>query len=86
MQDRGRLTKSEAKEALNFQRGLGSVVVAIRTVSSILTAVTFGIFALITPLLFLAVWVLDIVFSVQGFLKAKDGAGYRYPASIRLIK
>jgi uncharacterized Tic20 family protein len=56
-------------------------------VSSILSAVTFGIFGVfIAPLLYLAVWVVDIIWSVQAFIKTKDGFAYRYPASIRLIK
>lgn len=84
--DRGRFTNSEAKEALNFQIALAIVAVALSIVSTILTAVTLGIFALISPLLFLALWVADIIFSIQGFLKAKDGVAYRYPVSLRLIK
>jgi uncharacterized Tic20 family protein len=85
--DRGRFTDSEAKEALNFQISLAIALVALSIVSSILSAVTFGIFGVfIAPLLYLAVWVVDIIWSVQAFIKTKDGFAYRYPASIRLIK
>lgn len=84
--DRGSFTNREAKEALNFQIALAISLVALSIVSTILTAVTFGIFGLIAPLLYLALWVVDIIFSVQGFLKAKDGIAYRYPVSLRLIK
>lgn len=84
--DRGSFTNKEAKEALNFQIALAISLVALSIVSTILTAVTFGIFGLIAPLLYLALWVVDIIFSVQGFLKAKDGIAYRYPVSLRFIK
>lgn len=84
--DRGSFTNREAKEALNFQIALAISLVALSIVSTILTAVTFGIFGLIAPLLYLALWVVDIIFSVQGFLKAKDGIAYRYPVSLRFIK
>jgi uncharacterized Tic20 family protein len=60
--------------------------VALFIVSSILTAVTFGIFGYLAPLLYLALWAAVIVFSILGFLKAKDGNHYRYPFAIRLIK
>ncbi len=83
--DRGSFTNKEAKEALNFQIALAISLVALSIVSTILTAVTFGIFGLIAPLLYLALWVVDIIFSVQGFLKAKDGITYRYPVSLRFI-
>ena len=35
---------------------------------------------------FVVIGVLSIVFSILGFLKAKDGIPYRYPFAIRLIK
>ncbi|WP_022890166.1 DUF4870 domain-containing protein [Agromyces italicus] len=84
--DRGQFTNTEAKEALNFQITAAIAYVAILIVNSILTAVTFGFWALIGWILPLALWVLVIVFSIQGFLKTKDGNHYRYPFAIRLIK
>ena len=42
--DRGSFTNTEAKEALNFQITVVMAWVALVIVSSILTAVTFGIF------------------------------------------
>lgn len=84
--DRGQLTNTEGKEALNFQiTALGAHIAAI-IVNSILTLVTFGIWGFIGWLLHLAIWVLTLVWSIQGFTKAKDGGNYRYPVSVRLIK
>ncbi len=84
--DRGAFTNSEAKEALNFQITAAIAWIALFILSSILTAVTFGIFVVIAPLLYLALWAGIIVFSILGFIKAKDGIPYRYPVALRLIK
>ncbi|MDM4761819.1 DUF4870 domain-containing protein [Galbitalea sp. SE-J8] len=84
--DRGTFTNQEAKEALNFQITALIAWVALFIITSILTAVTFGIFGFIAPLLYLALAVVIIIFSIQGFLKAKDGVAYRYPFALRLIK
>jgi len=84
--DRGAFTNVEAKEALNFQITIAIAYVALAILSGILTVVTFGIFGIIAPLLFLALWVLSLIFCIQGFIKAKDGHHYRYPFAIRLIK
>ena len=84
--DRGSFTNVEAKEALNFQITIAIAYVALAILSGILTVVTFGIFGVIAPLLFLALWVLSLIFCIQGFIKAKDGNHYRYPFAIRLIK
>ena len=74
--DRGAFTNVEAKEALNFQITLviGYIIGAILT------------FVIIGGLISLAVWIIGIIFSILGFLKAKDGVAYRYPFAIRLIK
>ncbi|WP_353827985.1 DUF4870 domain-containing protein [Agromyces sp. SYSU T0242] len=84
--DRGSLTNTEAKEALNFQITVVFAYVAILIVNSILTVVTFGIWAYVGWLLPLALWIAVIVFSIMGFMQAKDGNHYRYPFAIRLIK
>ena len=84
--DRGRFTATESKEALNFQITALIGWVALFIVSSILTAVTFGLFGFVASLLYLALWAAVVVFSVLGFLKAKEGQHYRYPFAIRLIK
>lgn len=74
--DRGSFTRHESKEALNFQiTAIGAEIVAI-----ILIAVLIGF--LVWP----AVVIARIAFSVLAFLKAKDGVAYRYPVAIRLVK
>ncbi len=82
--DRGRLTTTEAKEALNFQITLVIGYVAISVLSTILAIVTFGIGGLLSGLTGL-LWVVGVIFSIVGFLKAKDGQNYRYPFALRLI-
>ncbi len=84
--DRGAFTNREAKEALNFQITAAIAYIALMVLTTILSLVTFGIFGLIAPLLYLALWAGVIVFSILGFLKAKDGIPYRYPVALRLIK
>jgi uncharacterized protein len=84
--DRGTFTNTEGKEALNFQIAALIAQVAVFILNSILTAVTLGIWGLIGWILPLGVWVLSLIWSIQGFLKTKDGVGYRYPLSLRLIK
>ena len=74
--DRGAFTNTEAKEALNFQ-----ITLAIaQVVAWILTLVIIG--GILLPLIFIA----SLIFSIIGFTKAKDGANYRYPFALRLIK
>jgi hypothetical protein len=84
--DRGSFTNSEAKEALNFQITAVIACIALLILTTILSVVTFGIFTIISPLLYLALWAAVIVFSILGFMKAKDGIPYRYPVTLRLIK
>lgn len=84
--DRGTFTRDESKEALNFQIAVLIGQIAILIINSVLTAVTFGIWGFIGWILPLGLWVLSLIWSIMGFTKAKDGVGYRYPVTIRLIK
>jgi hypothetical protein len=84
--DRGTFTNNEAKEALNFQITAAIAQVAVFILNSILTVVTIGFWGLIGWIFPLAIWVISLIFSIQGFLRAKDGNPYRYPVSVRLIK
>ena len=84
--DRGAFTNTEAKEALNFQITAVFAYIAIFIVNAILTVVTLGIWGYIGWLLPTALWIAVIVFSVLGFMQAKEGRHYRYPFAIRLIK
>jgi hypothetical protein len=83
--DRGRFTSAEAKEALNFQITLLIGYVAINVAAFILAIVTFGIGGLLIALAWL-LWVVGVIFSIMGYLQAKDGRTYRYPFALRLIK
>ena len=83
--DRGRFTNTEAKEALNFQITLLIGYVAINVISFILAIVTFGIGGLFIGLAWV-LWLAGVVFSIMGFLKAKDGQNYRYPFALRLLQ
>lgn len=84
--DRGAHTNTEGKESLNFQITVAIGHIAIFIINMILTVVTFGIWGLFGGLLTFALWVVTIIFCVQGFMKAKDGFPYRYPVNIRFIK
>jgi len=74
--DRGFFTNTEGKEAVNFQ----ITAIIAEAVSIVLIAFLIG--ALLWP----AVILVRVIFSILGFVKAKDGIAYRYPVSIRLIK
>lgn len=84
--DRGTFTNQEGKEALNFQITVTIAHVAIMIINSVLVAVTLGIWSFIGWIFPLAIFVVTVIFCIQGFIKAKDGIAYRYPLSLRLIK
>lgn len=82
--DRGRFTAGEAKEALNFQITLLIGYLAINVVSTILGLITFGLLAGLGSLNWV-LWLVGAIFSVLGFISARDGRPYRYPFALRLI-
>ena len=84
--DRGHRVNVEGKEALNFQISAAIIVVGYSILNLILTAVTFGFWALIGWLPYLAIWVLAIVWSIMGFQAVNNGGSYRYPINFRFIK
>jgi uncharacterized Tic20 family protein len=83
--DRGAFTRQESREALNFQITLLIIYVAWTIIVTILTIATFGILGFLASFSWI-VWVLGVIFSILGFLKAKDGIAYRYPFAFRFIK
>jgi len=83
--DRGRFTAVQAKEALNFQITLLIGYVAIWVVTAFLAVVTFGLGS-VFGLLVWVVWIVSVIFSILGFMQAKDGHPYLYPFNARLIK
>lgn len=84
--ERGVRTNVEAKEALNFQITLAILQVANFVLGLILTAVTFGLWAILQTLISLAVWACGVIFSIIGFSKVNGGGSYRYPFAFRFIK
>ena len=81
--DRGSFTNSEGKEALNYQITALIGYIACIILGGILSIILIGfIFYLVQ----LAIWVIAIIWSIQGFLATKDGKPYRYPFALRLIK
>ncbi len=84
--DRGSLTDTEGKEALNFQITAVIAWIGLAIITGILTVATLGLFAAIAWLFYLALWGVIIWWSIVGFLKAKDGGNYRYPVNFRFIK
>lgn len=69
------------KEALNFNLSL-LLYMVIGIVASILT-LGFGLLAFL-PALFVG-FIVWVVCSIQGAIKANNGEGYRYPITIRFI-
>ena len=81
--DRGVRTNVEAKEALNWQITFLIGWVALTIIGTILLFVGIGI---IFTLLSWALYILNVVFSILGFVKVNNGGSYRYPFALRLIK
>ena len=75
LKDRGPFIRSHTATALNFQITLAIAYV----VGFILSIVGIGV------LIWLAVWVLNIVFSIIAAVKANQGAFYTYPIAIRFL-
>ena len=73
---RNAFVKKESTEALNFQ----ITVLIGYVVSFVLMFIVIGIF------LFLAVWILSIIFCVIAAVKNNQGIEYRYPINIRFVK
>ena len=70
----------QGKEAVNFQ-----ITIAIAyAVAMVLSMIPFV--ACLTALLFPAIWIAGVVFSIMACLKANEGELYRYPYTLRLIK
>jgi uncharacterized Tic20 family protein len=72
------IVKAHATEALNFQitRGIATIVAVI------LGVCTLGILSFL-PLI---TWIVVIVFSIIGGMKANEGTLYHYPVTFRLVK
>lgn len=85
--DRGRLTNQEAKEALNWQITWILAWVASQIVGIIIGSFTYGIGYLLFGLLIpWVLYILNLVFSILGFVRVNSGGTYRYPVNFRFIK
>jgi hypothetical protein len=90
LKDRGAKVRVEAKEALNWQITflIGQVILwvllAIMTAVLLLTS-AFGLITLFTFLPWIW-WLVNVLFSILGFVKVNGGGSYRYPFAIRFIK
>ncbi|MFC5050002.1 DUF4870 domain-containing protein [Rubritalea spongiae] len=69
-------TSDQAKEALNFQITLSIAAL----ICAALTLIFIGIIGLV------ALYIIQILFTIIAAIKANDGVAYRYPMTIRLIK
>lgn len=83
--DRGAFTNTEGKEALNFQITIIIATVALWIVFGIVSVALWFLSFLLVFLPYLP-WVASLIFSILGFLQAKEGRNYRYPISLRLIR
>jgi uncharacterized Tic20 family protein len=69
--------RAHSVEALNFQITWGVATI----IASILAVCSFGILFFLP----LATWLVIIIFSIIGGMKANEGVLYRYPVTVRLI-
>lgn len=83
--DRGAFTNTEGKEALNFQITIIIASVAMWILFGIVSVALWFLAFLLVFLPYLP-WLASVIFSILGFIQAKDGNNYRYPFSLRLIK
>lgn len=74
--DQSPFVNDQGKEALNFH-----LVMLIGIIIGVATA-AFCVGLIILP----AVWIVSVIFSILGAMKAKEGLAYRYPFTIRFIK
>ena len=78
--DRGPFVTSEARKALNFM-----ITATIAWVAVYILDVIFLPWPL-PGLLYFAIWVVVVIFSVQGFQSAQKGQPFKYPFSLDLVK
>jgi uncharacterized Tic20 family protein len=86
--DRGTKSNVEGKEALNWGINVAGLLVA-----NVILSVIFGfipviglIWVFLSPLIWIAIVVLNVIFSIMGGIKVNGGGSYRYPVNIRWIK
>ena len=77
--ERSGFVNQEGKKAVNFQITvlIGLVIIAILNIV---------LPSFLVSLLQLAVWIVSLIFSIQGYQAVQRGQAYRYPFSLELIK
>ncbi|MBN1918608.1 MAG: DUF4870 domain-containing protein [Verrucomicrobia bacterium] len=70
------LTDDQGKQSLNFQISMTIYFLLCLPLALIVVGI---------PLI-LAIWVLDIVFTIMAAIRANNGEAYRYPLAIQFIK
>lgn len=75
----------EGKKALNFQITLVIGLIALWIIYVIALVISTGL-GLVVSLLFLAVFVVNLVLCIQAYQAVKRGEDYKYPFSLALIK
>lgn len=90
LKDRGPRTNIEAKEALNWQITFTIVYIGLWIVTTVVGGVASAIglwfVSGLFGLLFFALWVVNVIFSIQGGVRVNAGGSYRYPWNFRFIK
>lgn len=88
--DRGAFTRQESKEALNWQITFVGAYIVLSILIAILSAVLLfsGGWAVVQLLGWLPwlLYIANVIFSILGGMKVKNGEPYRYPVALRLIK
>jgi uncharacterized Tic20 family protein len=91
---RGRLTKQESKEALNFQITMVGAMIVWAIIAAIITAALlfsagYGVWVIVLLIVAIIGWalvIIDVVFSIIGAVRVNAGGSYRYPFALRFIK
>jgi len=84
--DESPYVKEEATEALNFQISLILYYVAFGFITVILTFITAGLFGIVSPLIYGAIYIFSLVVMIMASIEANKSGGYKYPLCIRFIK
>jgi len=77
--ERSGFVNQEGKKAVNFQITLLIGLIVITILNIVLPS-------FLVSLLQLAVWIVSLIFSIQGYQAVQRGQAYRYPFSLELIK
>jgi uncharacterized Tic20 family protein len=86
LKDRSTFVREHSATALNFQITLAIVHAANFILGLILTIVTLGLWGIVQLLIFFAILIVNVVFSIIAAMAANKGELYRYPLAIQFVK